>query len=255
MILKKMKADKLNVYIYDTRENMGKRVAEDFAEYVKNLLKTKDTINIVFAAAPSQSDFLFSLLTIKGIEWNRINVFHMDEYIGIGIDEEQSFARFVKTNVAERFKVKEFFPINGKAGNIFAECERYSKLLLDNQPDVVCLGIGENGHIAFNDPGVANFWDDKNVKTVNLDDTCRNQQVNDKCFPNIESVPKCAMTLTVPVLMRASAMFCTVPCETKANAVVNTVFGGIGEECPATALRIHKNAKLYCDRNSGKYIL
>ena len=255
MLLKEMKADRLSVYVYDSRENMGKRVAEDFADYVKGLLKTKDTVNIIFAAAPSQNDFLGYLKKIKDIRWDRINVFHMDEYIGIGIESEQSFARFVKEHVADVFNVKEFFALNGKAENIDAECERYSKLLRENKPDVVCLGIGENGHIAFNDPWVADFWDGKEVKKVKLDEVCRNQQVNDKCFPDIDSVPKCAMTLTVPALMRANAMFCTVPAATKANAVKDAVLGRIGEDCPATAMRIHKNAALYCDKDSGKYLL
>ena len=255
MILKEMKADRLSVYVYDTRENMGKRVAADFSEYIKALLKTKDTVNVIFAAAPSQSDFLSSLAEIKGIAWDRVNAFHMDEYVGMGIEDEQSFARFVKMNVADRLNVGKFYPINGKAEDIQKECERYTKLLRDNKPDIVCLGIGENGHIAFNDPWEADFWDDKDVKTVKLDETCRQQQVNDKCFPDIDSVPKYAMTLTVPTLMRAGAMFCTVPAATKANAVMNTIFSGINEDCPATALRLHKNAKFYCDKDSGRYIL
>ena len=255
MILKEMKADKLNVYVYDTRVNMGKRVANDYAEYVKALLKGKDTVNVIFAAAPSQLDFLSSLAEIEGIEWNRINVFHMDEYIGVGIDQEQSFARFVKVHVADRFHVKEFFPLNGKADNIEEECKRYTVQLQEHKPDIVCLGIGENGHIAFNDPGVADFWDDQYVKTVKLDEVCRNQQVNDKCFPNIDSVPKYAMTLTVPALMRAQVMFCTVPAATKAKAVRQTVLFAINDNCPASALRLHKNAYLYCDKDSGKYIL
>ena len=255
MILKSMKKDKLKVFVHDDRESMGKQVAKDFADYVRKALTEKDELNVIFAAAPSQNDFLKSLGEEKGVDWKRVKAFHMDEYIGIGIDDEQSFARFVKENVVDRLGIENFFAINGKAENIDAECERYSKLLRENKPDIVCLGIGENGHIAFNDPWVADFWDDKDVKKVKLDEVCRNQQVNDKCFPDIDSVPKCAITLTVPALMRANAMFCTVPAATKANAVKNTVLGRIGEDCPATAMRIHKNAVLYCDKDSGKYLL
>ena len=255
MILKEMQADKMGVVVYDSRAEMGKRVAHDYSECVKTLLKEKEKINVIFAAAPSQSDFLAALTEIEGIDWNRINVFHMDEYIGIGIDQEQSFARFVKVFVADKFKVGEFFPLNGKAENIDEECKRYTDLLRRYKPDVVCLGIGENGHIAFNDPGVADFWDDQYVKVVKLDEVCRNQQVNDKCFPDIDSVPKYAMTLTVPALLRAGAMFCTVPAPTKANAVRTTVLSPISDDCPASALRLHKNAYLYCDADSGKYLL
>jgi glucosamine-6-phosphate deaminase len=126
--------------------------------------------------------------------------------------------------------------------------------LRENPVDIVCLGIGENGHIAFNDPWVADFWDSEWVKVVELDDMCRQQQVNDGCFPTFDDVPKFAFTLTIPTMLRAKAMFCTVPAITKANAVKNTLEGPIGEACPATALRIHKNAKLYCDADSASLI-
>ena len=255
MILKSMKKDELKVFVHDGRESMGKQVAADFADYVRKALEKKETLNVIFAAAPSQNDFLKSLEKEKGVDWKRVNAFHMDEYIGIGIDDEQSFARFVKENVVKRLGIENFFAINGKAEDIEKECARYTELLRKYKVDAVCLGIGENGHIAFNDPWVADFWDDRDVKKVKLDEVCRNQQVNDKCFPDLDSVPKYAMTLTIPALMRAEAMFCTVPAATKANAVRNTVFGEIGADCPASALRIHKNAVLYCDKDSGKFLI
>jgi glucosamine-6-phosphate deaminase len=116
-------------------------------------------------------------------------------------------------------------------------------------------GIGENGYIAFNDPGEADFWDEKDVKAVALDEKCRRQQVNDKCFPAIDDVPRHAMTLTVPALLRADAMFCTVPAATKAWAVERTILGRIDDECPATELRLHHNARFYCDSDSGSALL
>ena len=167
----------------------------------------------------------------------------------------QSFARFVKTLVADKLGAGNFFALNGKADDAEAECARYTALLRENPVDIVCLGIGENGHIAFNDPGEADFWDRRDVKIVKLDEVCRNQQVNDKCFPDIDSVPKYAMTLTVPTLLRAGAMFCTVPAKTKAEAVKLTLTGAIDDMCPATALRLHKNASFYCDSDSGVYLL
>lgn len=255
MILKEIKVDNLDVYVHDTRASMGEQVAADFAAYLRELQSKKDEVNIVFAAAPSQSDFLDSLTREEGIDWSRVNVFHMDEYIGISIDEEQSFARFVKSYVADKLKVGRFYPLNGRADSIEAECARYTELLRSNRIDIVCLGIGENGHIAFNDPGEADFWDASDVKTVTLDEKCRTQQVNDKCFPTIDDVPKYAMTLTVPALMRAGAMFCTVPSATKAWAVERTLKGCVDVMCPATALRLHANAKFYCDKDSGRSLL
>ena len=255
MILKTLKVDNLDVYVHDTRASMGDQVAYDFANYLRELQKKQDEVNIVFAAAPSQADFLDSLTREDGIDWSKVNVFHMDEYIGISIDEEQSFARFVKGFVADRLNVGKFYALNGKADSIEEECQRYTSLLRNNKIDIVCLGIGENGHIAFNDPGEADFWDAKDVKTVTLDEKCRTQQVNDKCFATIDDVPKYAMTLTVPALMRAGAMFCTVPSATKAWAVERTLKGNVDVMCPATALRLHANAKFYCDKDSGKSLL
>ena len=255
MILKSFTVDKLNVHIHDTRASMGDQVAHEFAAKLKEVLADKEYANVIFAAAPSQADFLDSLTREEGIDWKRVNVFHMDEYIGISIEQEQSFARFVKTLVADKLGVGNFYALNGKAEDIDAECARYTKLLRDNPVDIVCLGIGENGHIAFNDPGEADFWDAKDVKIVKLDEVCRNQQVNDKCFEDIDSVPKCAMTLTVPALLRAGAMFCTVPAKTKAEAVKLTLAGAIDDMCPATALRLHKCASFYCDSDSGVYFL
>lgn len=255
MLLKKIEKDKLKVYIHDTRESMGEHAARDFADYVAKIQKKKKEINIVFAAAPSQNDFLRSLAFETDIDWSKVNVFHMDEYVGIGIDEEQSFAKFVKNHVVDRFPVKNFFPINGKSDDIKVECERYTKLLRKNKIDIVCLGIGENGHIAFNDPGEADFWDSEDVKVVSLDQMCRQQQVNDKCFENIDKVPKKALTITIPALLRADAMFCIVPAQTKEEAINKMINGGIDDMCPATALRIHKCAKLFCDKDSGYKIL
>ena len=255
MIIKTLKADRLDVYVHDTRTSMGEQVAGDVAAHLKKLLAEKEEVNVIFAAAPSQSDFLDSLSREEGIDWKRVNVFHMDEYIGISIDQEQSFAGFVKKYVADPLGAGKFYPLNGKADDIEAECARYTELLRGKGVDVVCLGIGENGHIAFNDPGEADFWDAKDVKIVKLDEVCRQQQVNDKCFETIDDVPKYAMSLTVPALMRAGAMFCTVPAPTKADAVRKTITEPVDVLCPASALRLHENAKFYCDKDSGTFIL
>ena len=251
MLLKEFMTDELRVKVFDNRTAMGADAARDVANEMRRLLSEKREINMIFAAAPSQSDFLAALVDEKEIDWKRVNVFHMDEYIGIGNEHPQSFAKFVKTHVADKFQVGAFYPLNGACENVAAECARYEKLLRDFPVDIVCMGIGENGHIAFNDPGVADFTDPVFVKTAKLDEVCRNQQVNDGCFPTIDDVPKYAMTLTVPALMSAAKHFCMVPAPTKAKAVKATLQGKITDLCPATVLRLQDNAILYLDRDSA----
>lgn len=246
MLLKVLRAGNMRVFVHDTRASMGEQVAGDFSKKLKALLEKKDEVNVIFAAAPSQTDFLSSLEKIRGIDWKRVNVFHMDEYVGLSSQAEQSFARFVKTRVADRFCPKAFYPING-AADPEKECERYARLLRKHKTDIVCLGIGENAHVAFNDPGEAKFWDEKDVKTVTLDETCRLQQVHDKCFPSIDRVPKHALTLTVPALLRAEALFCTVPTAAKADAVRKTLRGRIDEAVPASIMKAHPDVRFYCD--------
>lgn len=255
MILKKFNIDNINILISKTSEEMGRMAAKDVAVYVRELLKRKPTVNMIFAAAPSQLEFLAGLSLEKDIDWSRVNVFHMDEYIGLSEREPQSFAGFIRRYVVDKLGAKSFFFLRGDAEDIQAESERYTKLLTEYKPDIVCCGIGENGHIAFNDPWEADFWDDKRVKVVNLDEKCRRQQVNDKCFECLEDVPKQALTLTIPMLMSAEAVFCIVPGKLKAQAVSDTMLKAISVDYPASILRVHKNAKLYCDEKSGKFLL
>lgn len=255
MIIKEIKVNKLKVKVFDTRTNMGIYAADDFKKYICELQKNKKEINIIFAAAPSQMDFLKALRDIKEINWEKVNAFHMDEYVGIGIEDKQSFARFVKEEVVEPLGIKNFYPINGKAIDLENEMKRYTELLENHPIDIVVLGIGENAHIAFNDPGEADFFDPRVIKKVTLDDVCRQQQVNDGCFPNFDSVPKYAFSLTVPTLLRGNALFCLVPAKTKENAVYKVVNEEINDMVPATIMRVHNHAIMYCDSDSGKSII
>ncbi|MBO5370934.1 MAG: glucosamine-6-phosphate deaminase [Clostridia bacterium] len=245
------KKDKLDVKIYKTRDEMGKAASEDIAVAIKALLSQKEEINMIFAAAPSQNDMLLHLCERDDIEWERINAFHMDEYIGLRPDAPQCFSNFLKKYIFDLKPFKSVNCINAAASSPEEECKRYSGLLKEYPVDIVCMGIGENGHIAFNDPHVADFNDKALVKPVSLDEICRMQQVNDGCFASIDEVPKWALTLTVPALMNATYNFCVVPASTKANAVKRTVEGEINEECPATILRQKDNAILYCDADSS----
>ncbi len=247
--------DLLRVEIFETRDEMGKKAASDISSCIKGLLANKNEINIIFAAAPSQNDMLFYLLKYDDIEWNRINAFHMDEYIGLNPSAPQCFSNFLKEHIFDLKPFKSVNLINPGALSSSDECKRYETLLKESAADIVCMGIGENGHIAFNDPPVADFNDAKLVKAVKLDEICRNQQVNDGCFEKIEDVPTHALTLTIPALMNAEYHFCVVPAATKAQAVYDTVNGEISEKCPATILRTKANSILYCDYDSAQKIM
>ena len=252
--MKEFIKDKLTVKIYPTRQEMGKDSAKDIKNCIVNLLKTKPQINIIFAAAPSQNEVLACLVADKDIEWRRINAFHMDEYIGLDATAPQGFGNFLRRSLFSLVPFKSVNCIDSTATDSEKECERYAQLLSKNPADIVVLGIGENGHIAFNDPPVADFCDSKAVKVVKLDEVCRNQQVNDGCFDTIYKVPTHAITLTVPTLTKAPNLFCIVPASTKAKAVYNTINGPIGESCPATVLRKSDGATLYLDADSASLL-
>ncbi|MBB4034930.1 glucosamine-6-phosphate deaminase [Dysgonomonas hofstadii] len=247
MILKK---DKLTVKIYTTTKEMSVNAARDVSDQIKELLKEKEYINMIFAAAPSQSEFLKELTSHKEIDWSRINAFHLDEYINLSEDAPQRFGNFLKKEIFGLLPFRKIYYLDGNKP-IDEECKRYADLLKKYPPNIVCLGIGENGHIAFNDPHVARFDDEEMVKVVVLDEMCRQQQVNDKCFDKLDDVPTEALTLTIPTLLLAQYLFCIVPFRTKAQAVFNTINGKISEVCPASALRTKDNAVLYLDRDSS----
>ncbi|MBQ3490763.1 MAG: glucosamine-6-phosphate deaminase [Clostridia bacterium] len=249
--MRTMKKDLLTVNIYDTRTQMGEAAAKDIKACILSLLEKKETINMIFAAAPSQNEVLASLALDKEIPWNRVNAFHMDEYIGLSADAPQGFGNFLKAHIFGLAPFRSVNYIDISAADAEAECARYAALLAQYPTDIVVMGIGENGHIAFNDPPVADFADSKAVKPVLLDEICRNQQVNDGCFSTIDDVPKYAITLTVPTLFAGKNLFCIVPAKTKANAVKETLCGEIGEACPATVLRRHEKAVLYLDGDSS----
>ncbi|PKM61555.1 MAG: glucosamine-6-phosphate deaminase [Firmicutes bacterium HGW-Firmicutes-21] len=254
-LIKTGKSDKLTYKVYASRAEMGRAAATEAAEAIKSLLAKKDEINMIFAAAPSQNEFLAALTEDKSIDFTRINAFHMDEYIGLPSDAPQGFGNFLRRTLFDKVPFKSVNTIDSSATDAALECERYSALLKKHPCDIVCMGIGENGHIAFNDPHVADFNDTETVKAVSLDEVCRMQQVNDGCFDKLDDVPKYALTLTVPTLLAPEYIFCMVPAKTKANAVKETLTGPVGVSCPATALRRHENAVLYTDTDSAARIL
>ena len=232
---------------------MGQKAASDAASCIKKLLEEKEYINCIFAAAPSQNDFLAALVQDQTIDWSRINAYHMDEYVGLKQGSEKSFSGFLNNSIFNKVSFKSVSLIDGKNSQK-EELARYSKLLNDNIVDIVFMGIGENGHIAFNDPSVADFNDPYMFKKVELEESCRIQQVNDKCFDTINDVPKFAYTITIPGLMRAQYAFCIVPTKLKAKAVKETLEGKVNTSCPATILRKHKNILMYVDTDAASLL-
>lgn len=246
--------EKLLVSIFATREEMGKYAAKEVISKIRELLEGKNEINMIFAAAPSQEELIEYMIKDPTVPWNRINAFHMDEYIGLENDASQSFGNHLKKRLFSKVPFKSIYYLNGQVNNVEEECERYSQLLRLYPADIVCFGIGENGHLAFNDPHVADFNDPQLVKVVDLDLVSRQQQVNDGCFLRLHMVPDKAITLTIPALMRAPWVFCLAPASTKAQAVYRTLNNGINEKCPASVLRTKENAKLYLDEKSASLL-
>jgi glucosamine-6-phosphate deaminase len=251
---KALQIDTLTVRISENRAQLGLQAAKAAAETLRELLAEKKTLNIVFAAAPSQNEFLAALTREKNIAWDRIRAFHMDEYTGLPAEAPQSFASYLKTHFFDLVPLREVHFLRSEVTDLEAECRRYGELLIRYPVDVVFMGIGENTHIAFNDPHVARFDDPSIVKVVDLDETCRQQQVNDGCFKTLGDVPINALTLTVPALMKADHLFCIVPGKTKAQAVYHTINSEISERYPSTILRTHPSAVLFIDKDSASLL-
>jgi len=250
----KGQTDSLRWEVYKDRKAMGRAAAIAMAEKIRRIIALKRSVNIIFATAPSQNEFLSSLMEMKDLDWSRVNAFHQDEYIGLPDNAPQRFSAYFREHIVDKVQLGQFFVINGNA-DPDGECQQYSQLLEEYPVDICCGGIGENGHIAFNDPHVADFSDPLLVKKVTLDDTCREQQIHDGCFERIEDVPKEAITLTISTLMRASHIVIVVPSPTKAKAVHRALTGSISKDFPATIYRRHPSAVLYLEKESAALIL
>jgi glucosamine-6-phosphate deaminase len=250
--------DSLQVVVYEDRAQMGRAAAWEVAKAIATRQAASGRANVVFAAAPSQNEFLAGLVAHPEIDWSRVVGFHMDEYLGLDANHPASFRRYLQEHL---FRLAGFTPdrlrlIPGEqVERPLRTCLEYEDLLRAEPTDIVCAGIGENGHLAFNDPPVADFLDPVLIKVVRLDAACRTQQLNDGCFDRIEDVPTHAYTLTVPALLAAPVVSVVVPGPRKAEAVLATLRGPILESCPASALRRHPGAILYLDRDSARLVL
>ena len=237
--------DALDILSFPSRQAMAARAARDMAAELRRRLSEQASVRMVFAAAPSQADTLAGLMAAPDIDWSRVTAFHMDEYVGLPPAAPQRFANWLDERV---FSQAPFAAIHRLApGEDASETARDYARRLDEAPiDVIGLGIGVNGHIAFNDPP-AELDDPLDVKVVDLDRVCRQQQVDDDCFDSLDTVPRQAITLTVPRLMRAERLFCVVPASAKRDAVRKALHGPISGDCPASVLRRHPACTLYLE--------
>lgn len=254
MCLRQIRAESLVLKVFDSRDSLGKAAAQAVIERIHSILCEKQDVNIVFASAPSQNEFLAALLEDPSIPWNRVKAFHLDEYIGLPGDAPQGFGNFIRAKLWGRVPLKAAYYIDGNTADLDKECQRYAHLLQTNPIDIVCFGIGENGHLAFNDPPVADFADPAAVKIVRLDEVCRQQQVNDGCFGKFEDVPTHALTMTMPAILAGRYLYGMVPGKTKAMALLSTVTEPAIVRCPATALKGHPNAIIYADKDSAELL-
>jgi glucosamine-6-phosphate deaminase len=249
--------DVLRVAVFEDRAQMGRAAAQAVAQAITRRQAEADWVNVIFAAAPSQDELLAALVAAQGIDWSRVVGFHMDEYLGLDAEHPASFRRYLQEHLFRLVGLPEdrLRLIPGEhAERPLKTCLVYEDVLLAEPPDIVCAGIGENGHLAFNDPPVADFLDPVRIKVVRLDAACRLQQVHDGGFLRIEDVPTHAYTLTVPALLSAPVVVVVVPGPRKAEAVLNTLRGPVAEGCPASALRRHPGAVLYLDRDSARLV-
>jgi glucosamine-6-phosphate deaminase len=250
-MVRSLQVDSLKVEAYESTEAMGKAAAESAAESLRALAAQSDTVAVIFATGASQMATLDALTSIPGLPWDKVVGFHMDEYLGIPDDHPASFRRYLRERLTSKVKMRQFYGVDGTRDNPEETCREYAELLRQHNPQLCLLGIGENGHLAFNDPAEANFEDPLDIKIVSLDNECRQQQVNEGWFPDLPAVPTRAITLTIPTLLRVPRLISSVPGERKAHIVHRTLTEEISTRCPATIMRKHSDTTVYLDPASS----
>lgn len=251
--VKQFKKDNLSVHIFSDETSAGKGSAEFVAQHLNDAIQAKGHANLILATGASQFAFIEAIKTLP-IDWSRITVFHLDEYKDLSEIHPASFRKYLRERILDMVKPLQVHYINGDAKDIDNEVARYEELLKAVTVDVACIGIGENGHIAFNDPEVADFNDPQLVKIVQLDEASRRQQLGEGWFSTLDEVPREAISLTIPAIMRCNVISCMVPDERKAKAVYNTLNAEISTACPATILRRHPHSVLFLDKNSSSQL-
>jgi glucosamine-6-phosphate deaminase len=246
-------AGNARVYLYDSVAALGLAAAEKAADLINKAVSKRGHARVIVATGNSQLALIQSLV-VADITWGAVEIFHMDEYVGMSDDHPASFRRWVKSRVADKVHPAKVNYLEGDASDLEREMGRYSALLNEAPIDLALVGFGENGHIAFNDPPVADFHDPATVKRVKLDERCRAQQAGEGHFKDLQSVPSEALTITCPGLCRAEAWVCSVPDQRKAEAVRCALQGPVSETCPASLVREHPNAHVYLDRASASLL-
>jgi glucosamine-6-phosphate deaminase len=245
-----IKIDDLSVRISSTAADLTQDVARLALEYLQSLLQQQETVSIILATGNSQLEFLRMIAQENQLDWSRIILFHLDEYLGISADHPGSFRYYLRQKVELQVKPRQFYYLAGDAPQPLAECDRYRNLLQQQTIDLCMLGIGDNGHLAFNEPSVADFNDPQVVKLVKLETKTRQQQVNGGYFPDLASVPNYAYTLTIPTICAAKQVFCLAGGKNKQEVVRQTLEQKIAPDFPATILRNLPQAILFCDREA-----
>jgi glucosamine-6-phosphate deaminase len=251
---KTFRVDALPVRVYRTAVDLAADAARQVQGYLQEVLARQSRASAILATGNSQIEFLEALAALGGVEWSKLTLFHMDEYLGLDAGHSASFRRYMRERVEARVKPGRFNYLEGDSPQPLAECKRYAGLLSAGPIDLCCLGIGENGHLAFNDPPVADFQDPEPVKLVKLDRACRQQQVGEGHFPDLNAVPQYAFTLTIPTLCSARRMVCIVPELRKAQAVKDALRGPIHTSCPASVLRRQAHCTLFLDSASASLL-
>lgn len=246
--------DDLAVRLYNREAELTNDAARIAQHYLQNLLTQQSTAAVILATGNSQIKFLEALIALGGLDWSRLTLFHLDEYLGIDADHPASFCRYLRERVEQRVKPAVFHYIEGNAMQPLAECQRYTQLLLAQPIDLCCLGLGENGHLAFNEPLVADFDDPHYVKLVKLELTTQQQQVRQGHFPILEAMPQYAFTLTIPMLCSARKILCLAPEKRKALAVKEMLKEPISVGYPASVLRTQAQATLFLDADSASLL-
>ena len=246
--------DDLEVRIYASQVDLSISVANEVNDYLRGVIDRQGFARVILATGNSQIQFLDRLTQLGGVDWGKVTLFHMDEYLGIDASHKASFRRYMKERVESKLKPQAFHYLEGDTLLPLDECARYERLLKEFPIDLCCLGIGENGHLAFNDPPVARFDDKMAVKLVKLDDACKMQQVREGHFASLEAVPPYALTLTIPALCEAKKMVCLCPETRKAKAVLAALKQPISTDCPASFLRRQSHAALLLDQDSASLL-
>ncbi len=239
--------------VYDSKVELGKAAAELVAGRISDALKSQGAARVIFATGASQYEFLDALVQHQEVDWTRVTAFHLDEYLGMSDQHPASFRRYLRERLFSKLPFGTVHLLDGSATDAKAECRRYSALLEAGPIDIACIGIGENGHLAFNDPP-ADFQSPNLVNVVNLDHKCRMQQVGEGHFPTLADVPTQALSQSIPAILRAKTISCVVPDARKAEAVRCSLEGRLTRMCPGSVLRRHADVHMYLDEGSASLL-